>query len=35
MFAANEVAKAIEKLIREIVAARTGEIGACPPIGLR
>ena len=30
MFAANDVAKAIEKLVREIVAARMGVIGAHP-----
>jgi len=30
MFAANEVAKAIEKLIREILAAQMGEIGTHP-----
>ncbi len=30
MFAANDVAKAIEKLVREIVAAELGRLGACP-----
>ena len=30
MFAANDVAKAIETLIREIIAAQMGEIGAHP-----
>jgi len=30
MFAEHDVAKAIEKLIREIVAAQMGEIGAHP-----